>query len=667
MRRVRTRLSAAVLATTLGAAVLVAGGGAARALSTPAIPQLSFDHTISSHPFSGAPANASDIEGLGYVAGDTSMWVADDNADSVWEINSTSGAYKTRLRAADFETATQVGTGLTCSQALDAGISGDTGANECHSRTDDFESVVYDANADVLYVTSGGCCSAGLPSGYPKHPTVWKLTRQSGHFAPTQWQALDETQDPTAAGWRPGTGIYFGKGTKIKTYDFATNALGSDKSLSVSNIVGIDFTDASTAFVTTASVDTSHGRTTAGSDSTIHRFDISGSSWTENTAWKFPLKSIGVPGGSVDDDGMIDARDLAIVSSGGVDRFYVSDGYDYRASGDHPIYVYTLGSAPGPTASFTAVPTTGRAPFTVQFTDTSIGAPTSWAWDFDNNGTTDSTLQNPTHNYATPATYTAKLTATNAAGSSSATQKITVNPATALPGGYTLDGFGGLNRFRVGTGPLPPRAHGAPYWLGWDIARGATIVADGTGGYVLDGFGGLNRFRVGSGARPPVAHGGPYWLGWDIARGVAVLPDQTGGYIVDGFGGIHPFAIGSNAKPPKVIGNPYWLGQDMARGISITPDGKGGYVVDRNGHLHPFKIGSSGTAPAAANGVWNSRGGSVRGVGIIFDGSGGFTLSGYGGLHPFGIGASAPPPAAVGNAKWPTWNIARGVALMPDV
>ena len=209
------------------------------------------------------------------------MWVADDNADRIWEINPLTGAYKSQLRdgvsgATDFHAATQVGTGLTCAQALDGGIVGDTGANECLSRTDDFESIVYDSGADVLYVTSGGCCTAGLPAGYPMHPTVWKLTRQAGHFVPSQWQALPEGQDPTAAGWRPGVGMYYGKGSKIKTYDFATNSIGSDMSMSVSNIVGIDFTDANTAFITTATSNSSSGRTTATSDSTIHRFDISG-------------------------------------------------------------------------------------------------------------------------------------------------------------------------------------------------------------------------------------------------------------------------------------------------------------------------------------------------------------------------------------------------------
>jgi hypothetical protein len=186
---------------------------------------------------------------------------------------------------------------------------------------------------------------------YPYHPTVWKLTRDgSGHFKPSQWQALPDGEDPTAAGITPSGTIWLGHSTKIKTYDFASNSLGSDKSLSgiSADIVGINFTSDTTAFVTTATPDTSAGRTTADSDSTIQRYDISGSTWTRNTTWTFPLKNIGNASLGVDNAGMIDARDLAIVSSGGVDRFYVSDGYDGRASGNHPIYVYDLTSAPPP-------------------------------------------------------------------------------------------------------------------------------------------------------------------------------------------------------------------------------------------------------------------------------------------------------------------------------
>jgi PKD repeat protein len=73
---------------------------------------------------------------------------------------------------------------------------------------------------------------------------------------------------------------------------------------------------------------------------------------------------------------------------------------------------------PAPTASFTANPVTGEAPLFVNFTDTSTDGPTSWQWDFTNNGSTDSTSQNPSGvEYATPGVYSVKLTATNEFGS----------------------------------------------------------------------------------------------------------------------------------------------------------------------------------------------------------------------------------------------------------
>ena len=50
-----------------------------------------------------------------------------------------------------------------------------------------------------------------------------------------------------------------------------------------------------------------------------------------------------------------------------------------------------------PTADFTATPTSGTAPLDVAFADASAGSPTSWSWDFQNDGTVDSTQANPRH------------------------------------------------------------------------------------------------------------------------------------------------------------------------------------------------------------------------------------------------------------------------------
>ena len=54
-----------------------------------------------------------------------------------------------------------------------------------------------------------------------------------------------------------------------------------------------------------------------------------------------------------------------------------------------------VSNPPPPVANFTGTPTSGTAPLTVQFTDTSTNAPTSWAWDFDNNGSARLDRQEP--------------------------------------------------------------------------------------------------------------------------------------------------------------------------------------------------------------------------------------------------------------------------------
>jgi len=75
-----------------------------------------------------------------------------------------------------------------------------------------------------------------------------------------------------------------------------------------------------------------------------------------------------------------------------------------------------------PVAAFSANTTTGFVPLTVAFTDESTGPPTSWAWDFQDDGITDSSAQNPVFTFATPGTYTVNLTATNLWGSDSETR-----------------------------------------------------------------------------------------------------------------------------------------------------------------------------------------------------------------------------------------------------
>jgi PKD repeat protein len=82
-----------------------------------------------------------------------------------------------------------------------------------------------------------------------------------------------------------------------------------------------------------------------------------------------------------------------------------------------------------PTAGFNANPTSGTAPLTVTFTDTSIGNITTWSWNF-GDGTT-STAKNAAKTYTNPGSYTVGLTVTGPAGSNTATRTISV--ATVAP------------------------------------------------------------------------------------------------------------------------------------------------------------------------------------------------------------------------------------------
>lgn len=78
-----------------------------------------------------------------------------------------------------------------------------------------------------------------------------------------------------------------------------------------------------------------------------------------------------------------------------------------------------------PFADFTATPRIGST-VNAAFTNASVGA-SSYAWDFTNDSSTDSTATNPTNNYTVTGTPDVRLTATNASGSAQRVRRFYIN------------------------------------------------------------------------------------------------------------------------------------------------------------------------------------------------------------------------------------------------
>ncbi|WP_319506911.1 S-layer protein domain-containing protein [uncultured Methanolobus sp.] len=103
-------------------------------------------------------------------------------------------------------------------------------------------------------------------------------------------------------------------------------------------------------------------------------------------------------------------------------------------------YITITTSSSPPIASFDTNVVSGAVPLTVFFTDTSTNSPTAWYWDFNNDGITDSTEQNPAYTFASIGSYDVTLEATNGDGSDiSDVTTIAVYPQTYYTGDRVWD------------------------------------------------------------------------------------------------------------------------------------------------------------------------------------------------------------------------------------
>jgi C1A family cysteine protease len=152
---------------------------------------------------------------------------------------------------------------------------------------------------------------------------------------------------------------------------------------------------------------------------------------------------------------------------------YMRIKYGVCSVGTATNYLVYKGGIPhevAPVADFSAS-STSSCTGTIQFTDASKNSPTTWLWNFGDGST--STLQNPSHTYATNGTYSVTLQATNAFGNNSVTKSsyIIINiPVAPTASGTTIDAGNTATLSASGTGTLN--------W--YNAATGGNLVGSGT-------------------------------------------------------------------------------------------------------------------------------------------------------------------------------------------
>ena len=148
---------------------------------------------------------------------------------------------------------------------------------------------------------------------------------------------------------------------------------------------------------------------------------------------------------------------------------FVSPSQDVTVVGDTSITLPVLQFSKfdffetAPVANFTGTPTSGYAPLTVQFNDTSTySTPNSWNWSFGDGSF--SVVQNSSHSYASAGSYTVNLTTADVGGSNTTSKANYINVSAALP----IPSFTGTPTF--GNEPLDVQFNdttlstGIQYW-----------------------------------------------------------------------------------------------------------------------------------------------------------------------------------------------------------
>jgi len=154
----------------------------------------------------------------------------------------------------------------------------------------------------------------------------------------------------------------------------------------------------------------------------------------------------------------------------------VSDSAGHTATASAP----SVTISPALTATAGGTPASGVAPLPVTFTGSPAGGrtPYTYAWAFGDGGT--STLQSPSHSYATAGIYGAGLTVTDANGATATATTITTSVSGPLAATAAASPAAGDAPFST---TLTGAATGGntPYTFAWDLGDGATSAVQSPG------------------------------------------------------------------------------------------------------------------------------------------------------------------------------------------
>jgi len=260
-----------------------------------------------------------------------------------------------------------------------------------------------------------------------------------------------------------------------------------------------------------------------------------------------------------------------------------------------------------PVANFTSDVTSGAAPLAVQFNDISTGSPTSWQWDFNDDGTVDSTEQNPIYTYESAGTYTVNLTVSNAIGSDSEVKTDSITVEGTGTGGLADTAWPKFGRDLNNTGQSPyagPETNKTvwTYTTGGSIQYSCpSIESDGTiyvgsrdGNLYALNHDGTLKWKYGAGgyvySSPAIESDGTIYIGSRDGNLYALNPDGTLKWT---------YTTGSYVYGSPTIGSDgtIYCGSSDKKVYALNPDGtlKWNYTTGGNIYYSTPAIGSDGT------------------------------------------------------------------------